>query len=441
MPFAFSSSGASDSSPSRPVVAGLFVASCLLALVSWYTTFEGMRLYLNAWFALLASAGIQVSLVLVAWRVGFGRARRALLMAVYAVTACVSIAFSYVSLYTWFAERERPAEIQRGLYDKISTATGAAGEILSGAALEARRHGAALTEMAEAEKTVGHISRAQDADPYLASVREAVSTEARTYGASYQEGAGAGLRYTAFERYAKLARQSLDQIEASQKALAGFRTQLRPTQSSEEQLRAFRQVYDTIPWAEAERQLHSGSIKRSEVPDYASNLDKTSGGQEDLLLAFAALGAPTGRHIFALLLAAFIDRGRLGRRFSTPCRALAEPYGLAGRAYRSLGKPPRRRNGTGKQGAGDLAGGLRGQHAGLAGGTALDEKLAVAAADAIGLIGPPLGPHPFKGPIVHHGEPHRAAIAHQNRHRATVAPFGSVQNLLRVVQEAAHRRR
>ncbi len=307
MPFAFSSPGASDSSPSRPVVAGLFVASCLLALVSWYTTFEGMRLYLNVWFALLASAGIQVSLVLVAWLVGFGRARRALLMAVYAVTACVSIAFSYVSLYTWFAERERPAEIQRGLYDKISTATGAAGEILSGAALEARRHVAALTEMAEAEKSVGHISRAQDADPYLASIRDAVSTEARTYGVSYQEGAGAGLRYTAFERYAKLTRQSLEQIEASQKALAGLRAQLKPTQSSEEQLRAFRQVYDSIPWAEAERQLHSGPLKRPEVPDYASNLDKTSGGQEDLLLAFAALGAPNGRHLFALLLAAFID--------------------------------------------------------------------------------------------------------------------------------------
>ena len=307
MPLVFSTPGSADNSPSRAVVTGLFVASCLLAMVSWYTTFEGMRLYLNAWFALLASAGVQVSLVLVAWLVGFGRARRALLIAVYAVTACVSIAFSYVSLYTWFAERERPAEIQRGLYDKISTATGAAGEILAGAAGEARRHVAALTEMAEAEKSVGHISRAQDADPYLAGVREAVSQEARTYGASYQEGAGKGLRYTAFERYAKLTKQSLDQIEASQKALASFRTELRPTQSSEEQLRAFRQVYDRIPWAEAERQLHSGPLKRPQVPDYASNLDKTSGGQEDLLLAFAALGSPSGRHIFALLLAAFID--------------------------------------------------------------------------------------------------------------------------------------
>jgi len=51
----------------RPMVQALFVASCLLAIVSWYTTFEGMRLYLSVWFATLASIGVQTALVMVAW--------------------------------------------------------------------------------------------------------------------------------------------------------------------------------------------------------------------------------------------------------------------------------------------------------------------------------------------------------------------------------------
>src|SRR3954451_15551438 len=101
-----SSFGAREFSPMRPLVAGLFVSSCLLSIVSWYTTQQGMALYLSPWFSLLASLGVQSSLVLVAWLIGFNRSRQVLLLAVYAITALVSIAFSYVSLYTWFSARE-----------------------------------------------------------------------------------------------------------------------------------------------------------------------------------------------------------------------------------------------------------------------------------------------------------------------------------------------
>src|SRR5262252_3160831 len=91
--------GAREFSPTRPLVVGLFLSSCLLSIVSWYTTQQGMALYLSPWFSLLASLGVQSALVLVAWLIGFSKTHRALLIAVYAVTAAVSIAFSYVSLY------------------------------------------------------------------------------------------------------------------------------------------------------------------------------------------------------------------------------------------------------------------------------------------------------------------------------------------------------
>jgi len=89
----------------------LFVATCLLSIVSWYTTEQGMALYLSVWFAVLASLGVQGALVCVAWLIGFTKSRRTLLGLVYAITATVSIAFSYVSLYTWFSARERPAAV------------------------------------------------------------------------------------------------------------------------------------------------------------------------------------------------------------------------------------------------------------------------------------------------------------------------------------------
>jgi hypothetical protein len=267
-----------------------------------------MALYLSAWFAVLASLGIQISLVMVAWLIGFSKTKRGLLVAVYAITALVSISFSYVSLYTWFSERERPAIIERGLYDRLSTAAAQADETLQAAASEGKRHVLALQEMAEAEKAHGYISRAQDSDPYLANIREAVAKEAQTYGSGYKEGSGTGLRYTAFDRYQKLTGESLAQIEQARGAMATFRASSKPSDPSEKQLKSYQDAVDQIPWAEVEKTIHNGKVARPDVPAYTEFVDKTASQQEDLMVAFTELFTnPSGRHIFSLALAAFID--------------------------------------------------------------------------------------------------------------------------------------
>jgi hypothetical protein len=303
-----SSSAPSGDNASRPMVQALFVSTVLLSIVSWYTTWQGMALYLNGWFAFMASLGIQSALVLVAWLIGFTTSRRALMTAVYAITAVVSIAFSYVSLYTWFSAKERPAVVQRRLYDSINASAGETEQRLAAAISEGQKHVVALDEMTAAEKAHGYIARAQDADPYLARIRESVAREAQSLGGDYKEGSGQGVRYTAFDRYSKLARQSLEQIRSSRQALMTFRAQLKPDQPSEVQIRRYREVYDSIPWAEVDEQSHAARAERPPVPALSENLDKTSSGQEELLLAFTELvSAPTGRHVFAFLLAAFID--------------------------------------------------------------------------------------------------------------------------------------
>ncbi len=307
MPVPPSKPGAAAAALGRPLVAGLFVSSVLLSVVSWYTTQQGMALYLSPWFAVLASLGVQSALVLVAWLVGVSESRRGLLVAVYAVTAAVSIAFSYVSLHTWFASRERPATIERALYDELGAAAGKAQELLTAAIAEGQKHVLALDEMTAAEKAHGYISRATDQDPYLARVREAVAREAASYGSSYPEGQGPGLRYTAFDRHAALARQAVARLQESQKALADFRAGLKPLDPTERQLRAYRQVFDAIPWSDVRETLHA-PVTPPPVPAYSDFVDRAATGQEDLVIAFTELlSAPTSRHVLALALAAFID--------------------------------------------------------------------------------------------------------------------------------------
>ena len=293
---------------SRTMVTGLFVASCLLSIVSWYTTMAGMELYLSQWFALLASLGVQTALVLVAWLIGVQRKGRVLLTVVYVLTAAVSIAFSYVSLYTWFAAKERPALVQRQLYDTLTNASQKTEEQLSAAIAEGKRHLVALEEMTAAEKTHGHISSAQDADPYLAQVRDAVAKEGRGVGNAYAEGSGTGVRYTAFERYTKMASESVRQLDAAATQLKNYRTQTKPLDPTEKQLRAFHEAFDGVPWPQISETLHQVKVQKPEVPNYAEFVDKTVSGQEDLLLAFTELlTAPTPRHMFSFVLAAFID--------------------------------------------------------------------------------------------------------------------------------------
>ena len=162
--------------------------------------------------------------------------------------------------------------------------------------------------MTTAEKEHGYISRAQDSDPYLAAVRESVAREAQTYSGHSPEGTGAGVRYTAFDRYAKLAQQAVDRMRESERDLARFRAELKPLDPTDKQLREYRQVYDAVPWTDVEQAVHQPRFERPAVPDYAAFVDRTVSGQEDLLVAFRDLfTAPTSRHVLALALAAFID--------------------------------------------------------------------------------------------------------------------------------------
>ncbi|MBM3784606.1 MAG: hypothetical protein FJW30_09625 [Acidobacteria bacterium] len=286
------------------LVRGLFVASAMLSVVSWYTTFEGMSLYLNRWFALLASLGVQASLLLVAWMMGSTRKRRGVLIGVYLITAVVSIAFSYVSLYRWFAERERPGIARRALYDELLTTAAKMDETLSAAAAEARKHVAALEEMTRAEKQHGHISRAVDDDPYLRRIREAVARE----GEGLREGTGVGPRYSAFERYTRLARETQQTIEHSRESIRAWRAAAKPDETTPKQLQSFHTVFDAVPWNEVNDTLHGAGSAKPATPALAANIDQTTSGQEDLLLSFEELlTAPTSRHAFSFVLAAFID--------------------------------------------------------------------------------------------------------------------------------------
>lgn len=306
---AFVTSPASGSGwASRALVTLLFIATCLLSVVSFYTTQQGMALYLSPWFATLAALGIQVSLVMVAWLTGIERRGKPQLIGVYVVTALVSIAFSYVSLHTWFSSREHPAEVQRALYDELQRVAGRTDTLLAEASGKGKQYVVALDEMTQAEKRHGYISRAGDTDPYLDQVRQAVAREAQSTAGVHREGSGEGVRYTAFERHSRIAAATLRELEQSRRQLAEWRAAAQPLEATDQQLRRFRAAFDPIPWPAVEQVLGRKLGDRPVAPDYKAFVDRTSSSQEALLAGFTELATDPGpRHYFALALALFID--------------------------------------------------------------------------------------------------------------------------------------
>src|SRR5262249_26871222 len=103
-------------------------------------------------------------------------------------------------------------------------------------------------------------------------------------------------------------RQAVDRMSEAERNLAAYRAQAKPFDPSDKQLRDFRQIYDSVPWNDVERALHTTQFEKPALPIYIDFFDQPGRGQEDRLIAFKCLFSnPSGRHGFAFLLAAFID--------------------------------------------------------------------------------------------------------------------------------------
>jgi hypothetical protein len=158
--------------------------------------------------------------------------------------------------------------------------------------------------MATAEKSHGHISRAHDTDAYLDEIRTAVAKE----GTAMREGSGEGVRYTAFDRHARLTAQTVSGLERSLDAVRLARNDLKPAMPVEEQLRRFRQAYDSVPWPGVEQLLRRQGIERPALPGYTQYAEQPGSSQEGLMRSFEELfTAPSSRNVFSFALAAFID--------------------------------------------------------------------------------------------------------------------------------------
>ena len=90
-------------------------------------------------------------------------------------------------------------------------------------------------------------------------------------------------RYTAFDRHAKLARQSLEQLQSARNNLALFQSQTKPLDPANNQFRAFHQAFDAVT-----RLFHQVSGIRLTESKHAlvtGRLQRLAAGESQLLVS------------------------------------------------------------------------------------------------------------------------------------------------------------
>ena len=310
----YSATPADPVSVSRPMVKILFLASCLLAIVSWYTTFEGMRLYLSVWFSALASIGVQTALVLVAWLIGFssssGRANRRPIADRGLCHDSDRIGRILVRQSVHLVQRARAAGRDRAQALRC-------GERIRGSSSDAAH--VRDRRATEACAGAGRTDRGREnAWPHLAR------TGCRSLSGECSCGCGGRgphlLRRTTRKVPAKASGIRRSTATPSSRGNRSVRcsyrsgnwpiTWPRASRSIPPRINCRRIGRSTIacPGATSSRRCTRAGFQKPAVPVYGDFVDRTVSGQEDLLVAFEELfTAPTPRHGLRCALAMFID--------------------------------------------------------------------------------------------------------------------------------------
>lgn len=300
----------------------LLVASSIAALVSLFTTSLGLEQYITKPLAWLLSFAVQVGLFGMAWLIGSSaHGLRGLVILLYCLTMPFSVVFSYVTLQSEFAEKIKPEESQRELFDilrghvshtgaEISQGVGAASDLVL-----------RLGNWLKTEREVGwSIETCEEASHcYLTKVcgeiQGRIASWERKSGTTYAQGPGMQLIFGLLQGEVESAQQLESRLRSFQESWSDSGV-LGPTLDNRQRLTLYDSALSRMP----EKDLEAALCRAVEIPqspsyeDFARD-DALSEEQpvyafEDLMqLTNPAHSIERGDYptVFALMLALFVD--------------------------------------------------------------------------------------------------------------------------------------
>lgn len=202
----------------------LLAASTIAAVVSLLTTAMGLERYISRMLAWLLAFAVQVGLFGMAWLMGASIHRlRGLVILLYCLTMPFSVVFSYVTLQSELAEKIKPKESQRALFDYTRRNVSEVGGVVSQAIGASDDIILRLNSWLEMERTSGWATQTceEEENCYLSGVcqriRDRISAWETRFNTTYREGPGEELIYGLLNTEVKAATRLKGRLESFRK--------------------------------------------------------------------------------------------------------------------------------------------------------------------------------------------------------------------------------
>ncbi len=198
----------------------IYTGTAMLSVLSFFTSFYGMAIFLDESLALIGSLGLQIALLGVAWNLIRAREKRVAYVTVFAVAATFSIFFSYANFDSTLKAQTRSTDARGNYTVAARPALDAYSSIAKNAALHGGYQLERLNRLVVMEREKGWSTVADEGhqDIFIQSVidgaRRTIDSWEEQNHTSYPQGAGDGIISDFLESSLFQAQTAVERIDA-----------------------------------------------------------------------------------------------------------------------------------------------------------------------------------------------------------------------------------
>lgn len=290
----------------------IYGGTFLISVLSFFTTYQGLTIFLDTPLAIVGSLGIQTAMLGIAWNLMRLKSHRLTYVAVFSVVAVFSIFFSYANFNSRLKANTR-AQAARAAY--TADARPVVGAYAAAAKL-ARSQGQyqvnRISDLIEMEQSRGWATVVDEGsnDPFIQSVidgaRRTVSSWEQNQKGHYQQGSGQGIIVNYLNSWGERISDNVQLMDA----YVGLVDSVLMEVDSD---RPVGQQYQSVNYAAVHFPLSAYAIITSGNPDLpeppftANYVETPNNGQQALLMVIGDLYPMDRLTLFSLLFAVAID--------------------------------------------------------------------------------------------------------------------------------------
>ncbi len=290
----------------------IYTGTCLLSLLSFFTTYYGLRIILPAPLAIAGSLGLQIAMLGTAWTLMLIRRQRGLYVVVFTVAASFSIFFSYVNFNAALTADTRASDARQHYTESARPILSQYASLAQQAAFAGQYQMQRIDKLIQLEKERGWATVVDEGseDPYIQGIidgaRRTVESWQQSKQATYPQGAGEGIIVNYLEGQRERTRTTLLSVEQYSYRLDSLMLELKSSLPVDEQYALVNRAWVSFPGTEV-ASLTDRTPGLTEPPEVSAFLERAQSLQESLSLVIDDLLNLNRLAIFAMLLAISID--------------------------------------------------------------------------------------------------------------------------------------